>query len=45
MFTGIVRDLGQVESLARSPEGARLRVRTTLASELREVDSVAVSGV
>ena len=45
MFTGIVRDLGQVESLARSPEGARLRVRTTLASELREGDSVAVSGV
>jgi riboflavin synthase len=45
MFTGIVRDLGEVESLERSAEGARLRVRTALASELREGDSVAVSGV
>jgi riboflavin synthase len=45
MFTGIVRELGEVESFERDPEGARLRVRTMLASQLREGDSVAVSGV
>jgi riboflavin synthase len=45
MFTGIVRELGEVESFERGPEGGRLRVGTTLASELREGDSVAVSGV
>jgi riboflavin synthase len=45
MFTGIVRDLGTVESFERSSEGGRLRVHTELASELREGDSVAVSGV
>ena len=45
MFTGIVRELGEVESLERGPEGARLRVRSALAGELRQGDSVAVSGV
>jgi riboflavin synthase len=45
MFTGIVRELGEVERFERGPDGARLRVRSGLASELREGDSVAISGV
>jgi riboflavin synthase len=45
MFTGIVRELGEVESFDRNSEGGRLRVRAQLASELREGDSVAVNGV
>lgn len=45
MFTGIVRELGEVESVARDDRGARLRVRAALAGELREGDSVSVGGV
>lgn len=41
MFTGLVQDLGIVEDA----EGGRLRVRTTLAGELSEGDSIAVNGV
>jgi riboflavin synthase len=44
MFTGIVRELGEVESIDRSAGGARLRVRSKLADELRPGDSVAVAG-
>jgi riboflavin synthase len=44
MFTGIVKELGQVESVETSADGARIRVRAGLASELGEGDSVAVSG-
>ena len=44
MFTGIVRELGTVEGIEASPDGARLRVRAELAAELREGDSVAVEG-
>jgi riboflavin synthase len=44
MFTGIVREIGTVEGLQRSDEGARLRVRAGLAAELNEGDSVSVSG-
>jgi riboflavin synthase len=44
MFTGIVRELGTVEAVESSAEGARLRVRAELASELGEGDSIAVSG-
>jgi riboflavin synthase len=44
MFTGIVRELGSVESVERSDDGARLRIRAALASELAEGDSVAVNG-
>lgn len=45
MFTGIVAELGEVESVESGPDGARLRVRTGLASELSEGDSIAVNGV
>jgi riboflavin synthase len=44
MFTGIVKELGEVEVVESSADGARLRVRAELASELGEGDSVAVSG-
>jgi riboflavin synthase len=44
MFTGIVKELGQVESIDRSREGARLRIRAELASELAEGDSISVNG-
>lgn len=45
MFTGLVQDLGTLRSLDRSGGGARLAVRTSLASRLGEGDSVAVNGV
>lgn len=45
MFTGLVRDLGRVVELKRSPDGARLRIDTRLAEELQLGDSVAINGV
>ena len=44
MFTGIVREVGDVEALERSGEGARIRVRAGFASELEPGDSVSVAG-
>jgi riboflavin synthase len=44
VFTGIVRELGEVESVDRSEDGARLRIRAALAGELAEGDSVSVNG-
>jgi riboflavin synthase len=44
MFTGIVREIGTVEALRRSEQGARLRVSAGLAAELAGGDSVSVSG-
>lgn len=44
MFTGLIADLGTVAALERGDEGARLRIRTTLAGELAEGDSIAVNG-
>ncbi len=44
MFTGIVREVGEVEAMERTEAGARLRVRAALAAELAEGDSVSVSG-
>jgi riboflavin synthase len=44
MFTGIVREIGTVEELERSEQGARLRVSAGLAAELAGGDSVSVSG-
>ena len=45
MFTGLIADLGRVTELERSGDGARVRIETSLAGELREGDSVAVNGV
>ncbi|HET8592258.1 MAG TPA: riboflavin synthase [Solirubrobacterales bacterium] len=44
MFTGIIEELGRVETIEASDEGCRLRIRTRLASELSTGDSVAVNG-
>jgi riboflavin synthase len=44
MFTGIVKELGRVEAVDASEDGARLRISAELASELAEGDSVAVNG-
>jgi riboflavin synthase len=45
MFTGRVEDLGVVTRVDETSDGVRLAVRTKLASELSEGDSVAVNGV
>ncbi|MEJ7876778.1 MAG: riboflavin synthase [Solirubrobacterales bacterium] len=45
MFTGIVKELGTVESIERSEAGARLSIGASFAGELSEGDSVAVNGV
>jgi len=45
MFTGLIEDLGTVESLQSGEEGARLRIATRLTGEIGEGDSVAVNGV
>jgi riboflavin synthase len=45
LFTGIVAELGEVESVDSGPDGARLRVRTGLAGQLAEGDSISVNGV
>jgi riboflavin synthase len=44
MFTGIVREVGEIDAVERSAAGARLRVRAGLAADVSEGDSVAVSG-
>ena len=45
MFTGLVADLGTVAAIDAGDVGVRLSVRTTLAPEISEGDSVAVNGV
>src|SRR4051795_3279668 len=45
MFTGLVQDLGDVAAVDATSDGVRLTVRTRLAPELSEGDSVAVNGV
>ena len=45
MFTGLVADLGTVTGVQATGDGVRLAVRTALAGELAEGDSVAVNGV
>jgi len=45
MFTGLVQDRGRVEAVDTTADGVRLRMRSALASELGEGDSVAVEGV
>lgn len=44
MFTGLIEDLGTVEALERTGDGARLRISSRLASELAMGDSIAVNG-
>jgi riboflavin synthase len=45
VFTGLVADLGTVTAVDATAGGVRLAVRTALAGELSEGDSVAVNGV
>ncbi len=45
MFTGLIQDVGTIESLDRGTDGARLRIATSLAAEIELGDSVAVNGV
>ena len=45
MFTGLIREVGSVERVDRSADGARLAIAAELAAELEAGDSVAVSGV
>src|ERR1700735_2048477 len=45
MFTGLIADLGSVESIESDADGATLEISTALAGELAEGDSVAVNGV
>lgn len=45
MFTGLIEDVGRVESVERTDQGARLRIATGLAPQIAEGDSVAVNGV
>jgi riboflavin synthase len=44
VFTGLIAEVGTVESLERGAGGARLRVAAELASELAPGDSIAVAG-
>ena len=45
MFTGLIQDVGEIESVEAGAEGARLRIATRLGSEIATGDSVAVDGV
>jgi riboflavin synthase len=45
MFTGLIEAVGEIGEVKTTSSGARLRIRTTLAGELRSGDSVAVNGV
>ena len=44
MFTGIVKEIGEVEWVEVTEAGARLRVRAALAATVSQGDSVSVSG-
>ncbi|HKJ35517.1 MAG TPA: riboflavin synthase [Solirubrobacterales bacterium] len=45
MFTGLIADIGTLDEVDASRDGARLRIRSGLAGELGGGDSVAVNGV
>jgi riboflavin synthase len=45
VFTGLIEDLGTVEEIERSGDGAVLRVATGLGPEIAAGDSVSVNGV
>jgi riboflavin synthase len=44
VFTGLIEDVGRVESVERSDEGSKLRLASRLAAELALGDSIAVNG-
>jgi riboflavin synthase len=45
MFTGLVQDIGSIESVEGGADGARLRIATRLGRQIRLGDSIAVNGV
>jgi riboflavin synthase len=45
MYTGLVADYGEVQTITHADEGVTVRVQTELANELALGDSVAVNGV
>jgi riboflavin synthase len=45
MFTGLIEDIGSIESIESGADGGRLRIATRLATEIADGDSVAVNGV
>jgi riboflavin synthase len=45
VFTGLVVGMGRVAGVERSAAGARVRIETPLARELKAGDSIAVNGV
>ena len=45
VFTGLVQDLGRISAVEATGDGVTLGVRTRLAQEIAEGDSVAVNGV
>jgi riboflavin synthase len=45
LFTGIVQELGRIEEIGQGADGVTITVAARLADELRDGDSVAVSGV
>jgi riboflavin synthase len=45
MFTGLIQDIGTVETVEGDAEGSCLRIATTLGPEIGLGDSVAVNGV
>jgi riboflavin synthase len=44
LFTGLIEDVGTVEAINRTDDGARLRISTQLSNEIALGDSVAVNG-
>jgi riboflavin synthase len=44
VFTGLIEDVGTVESVERTDDGARLRISSSLAADLALGDSIAVDG-
>jgi riboflavin synthase len=45
MFTGLIEDIGTVESVEVGADGARLRIATRLGPEIATGDSVSVNGI
>jgi riboflavin synthase len=45
VFTGLIQDIGTIESVESGADGARLRIATSLAGEIEPGDSVAVNGI
>jgi len=45
VFTGLIADLGSVQAVEQTGDGATLRIASALAGEMGEGDSIAVNGV